>query len=137
VQLVHDFCNLAALVARSDELVRGRRGLIDLEVRVACDFVGYQFENAFDVDLRAGFTSLLRRRPPPSLRYGRMTNNRAPELLTLFSPLTNIADAIHVLMNSDHDNVCVFNCRDRDNVDVLDRGAIAGLNSDAVNINGS
>jgi hypothetical protein len=31
-------------------------GLINLVVRVARDLIGYQFGNAFDVDLRAGFS---------------------------------------------------------------------------------
>ena len=39
-------------------------------------------------------------------------------------------------MNVDHDHVGIFDCRDRDNVDVPDRDAISGVNSNAVDGNG-
>jgi len=35
-------------------------------------------------------------------------------------------------MNIDHDYIGIFDCRDGDNVDILDRGAISGVNSYAV-----
>jgi hypothetical protein len=36
--------------------LRNRSGLINLEVRVARDLVGYELGNAFDIDLRAGLS---------------------------------------------------------------------------------
>src|SRR5712671_2655449 len=38
--------------------------------------------------------------------------------------------------NIDHDHVCVLDCRDSDNVDIFDRRAVSGVNSDAVDVNG-
>ena len=38
--------------------------------------------------------------------------------------------------NIDHDQVCTFDCRNSNDVNVFDRGAISGVNSYAVDING-
>jgi hypothetical protein len=44
---------------------------------------------------------------------------------------------VHVLRNIDHDNVCIFDCRDPDDGDVCDGGAITRVNSHAVDVDGA
>jgi hypothetical protein len=41
------------------------------------------------------------------------------------------------LRNVDHDNVCVFDCRDLDDGDIFDGGAVARMNSYAVDVDGA
>jgi hypothetical protein len=65
--------------------------------------------------------------PPSVFRYFRETHVASPSIVA----------AVHALKNIDHDHVCVFDCRDRDDVDVFDGGAITGVNPYAVDINGS
>jgi hypothetical protein len=51
--------------------------------------------------------------------------------------LSRIWLPVHVLRNIDHDNLCIFDCRDPDDGDVCDGGAITRVNSHAVDVDGT